>query len=133
MSTTKTIIGLHRNIACSPQKASTPAPEWILPPTTQCTYLGLHYIALDRIVENPGKTEEGRNRLNLGDVLLSLRGILFPDRGRETYHRLEGDDMTPITAYKSGNRYIVADGDNRLATARYLRQAFILAEVWEVP
>ena len=128
MTTTRVIRGLHSNIVCAPQKEAGAECEWIaLPNTAQCEFLGLRYIALDEIVER----DKGESRLSLRDILLGLRGILFPDRERETYRNLEGDDMTPITAYKSGKRYIVADGDNRLATARYLGQSFVLAEVWE--
>lgn len=35
--------------------------------------------------------------------------------------------------YKSGNRYFVTDGGHCLAAARYLGQAYVLAEVWELP
>ena len=130
MTTTRMIRGLPGNIACNSQKSATAACEWAsLPNTTHCEFLGLRYIALDEIVER----DKGASRFSLQDILFGLREILFPDRERETYRRLEGDDMTPITAYKSGDRYIVADGGNRLATARYLGQAFILAEVWELP
>jgi ParB-like chromosome segregation protein Spo0J len=36
-------------------------------------------------------------------------------------------------AYQSGDRYIVADGNTRLAAARYVGSAYVLAEVWELP
>ena len=39
--------------------------------------------------------------------------------------------MTPIAVVKSGSRYIAANGDGRLAVARALGRAFVLAEVWE--
>lgn len=138
MTTTNTIIGLQRNAVHTPHKAATAACtqeyEWVPSPNTaQCTFLGLHYVALDEIVENPAGKGEDKRRFSLQNILIGLREILFHDRGREAYRRLEGDDVTPITAYKSGNRYYVADGGNALATARYLGQAYILAEVWELP
>ena len=130
MTTTRMIRGLQSNVVCVPQKNTEVECEWLsLPNTAQCEFLGLRYIALDEIIEKNGAA----NRFSLHDVLFTLREIFFPDHGRETYRRLEGDDMTPVTAYKSGNRYIVADGGNRLAAARYLGQAFILAEVWGLP
>jgi hypothetical protein len=130
MTTTRMIRGLRSNIACPSQKVAAAECEWgSLPNTAQCEFLGLRYIALDEIVEK----DKEASRLSLQDVLYGLREILFPDRDRETYRRLEGDDMTPITVYKSGDRYFIADGGNRLAAARYLGQAFILSEVWELP
>ena len=130
MTTTRMIRGLRSNIACTSNKGATAECEWAsLPNPAQCKFLGLRYIALDEII----KKDNGESRFGLQDILFSLREILFPDRERETYRRLEGDDMTPITAYKSGNRYVVADYGSRLAVARYLGQAFILAEVWELP
>ncbi|MBN2393307.1 MAG: hypothetical protein JXR84_21430 [Anaerolineae bacterium] len=130
MTTTRMIRGLQSNIACTPNKRTAAECEWIaLPNTAQCEFLGLRYIALDEIIEK----DKGESRFSLQDVLFGLREILFPDRERETYRRLEGDDMTPITVYKFSDRYIVAGGGNRLAAARYLGQAFILAEVWELP
>ena len=105
-----------------------------LPDTARCKSLGVRYIALDEIIENPVEKDGGESHgKSLRNVLFDLWGILFRDHGRETYRRLEGDDMTPITAYKSGNRYYVADGGNSLTTARYLGQAFVLAQVWELP
>ena len=130
MTTTRMIRGLQSNVACAPNKRTAAECEWIvLPDTAQCKFLGLRYIALDEIVEKDKEV----SRFSLQDILFRLREIFIPDRERETYRQLEGDDMTPITAYRSGNRYIVADSGNRLATARYLGQAFILAEVWELP
>jgi hypothetical protein len=124
------IRGLQSSIACAPHKRTAAECEWIaLPNTAQCEFLGLRYIALDEIIEK----DKDESRFSFQDILRGLRKILFTDRERETYRRLEGDDMTPITAYKSGKRYIVADGDNRLATARYLGQSFVLAEVWKLP
>jgi hypothetical protein len=41
--------------------------------------------------------------------------------------------MIPIAVYKSGNRYFVTDGGHCLAAARYLGQAYVLAEVRELP
>lgn len=139
---TNTIISLQSKVA-HPTREVTPAEcahpcvqeyEWVsLPDTALCKYLGLHYIALNEIVEN--SAEEGKAKIGsaLRDALLSLWEIMFPDRGRETYRKLEGDDMTPITTYKSSNRYIVADGNSSLATARYLGQTYVLAQVWELP
>ena len=130
MTTTRMIRSLPKTIACTSNKGATAECEWAsLPNPAQCKFLGLRYIALDEIIEK----DNGESRFGLQDILFSLREILFPDRERETYRRLEGDDMTPITAYKSGNRYVVADYGSRLAATRYLGQAFILAEVWELP
>ena len=98
------------------------------PNTAQCEFLGLRYIALDEIIEK----DKEASRFSLQEILFGLREILFPDHERETYRRLEGEDTTPVTAYKSGNRYVVTDGGNCLAKARYLGQAFVLAEVWEL-
>jgi hypothetical protein len=143
MTTTNTITGLRNNSNRIPYyktAASECAQEygqecvWVpLPDTAQCKFLGLLYIALDEIVENSAEKGKGKSRLSLRDALIGLWEILFPDRGRETYRRLEGDDMTPITAYKTGNRYYVADGSHALATARYLGRSFVLAGVWELP
>ena len=130
MTTTRMIRGLRSNIACPSQKVAEAECEWVsLPNTAQCEFLGLRYIALDEIIEK----DKEASRLSLQEILFGLREIFFPDPERETYRRLEGDDMTPITAYKSGNRYVVAGGGNRLAVARYLGQAFVLAEVWGLP
>jgi hypothetical protein len=95
-----------------------------LPDAMQCNFLGVQDIPLDQIAGNPGEKGAGKSRFNLLD-------ILFPDRGVEAYRRLEGDDMTPIVVYKSGNGYCVADGSSRLEVARHMGKAFILAEVWE--
>jgi len=97
-----------------------------LPATAQCKFLGFQDIALNQIDEDTVEEDKGKSRFNLWD-------ILFPDRGLETYRMLEGEDMTPFVAYKSGNRYYVADGNGRLAAARYMGKAYILAEVWEWP
>jgi len=128
MTTTRMIRGLQSNIIYPVQKTAVACGEVMLPDTAQCTYLGLRYIALHEIVE-----DKEESRLSLRDIIYNVWDILFPDSGRETYHRLEGDDMTPVTAYKSGNRYYVPDGGNSLATARYLGQAFVLSQVWELP
>lgn len=139
MTTTRMIRGLRSNVACAPQKTAasecTPERGWAsLPDTAQCKFLGVRYIALDEMIENPAAKDGGESHgKGLQNVLFDLWGILFPDHGRETYRRLEGDDTTPITAYKSGNRYYVADGGNSLATAHYLGHAFVLAQVWELP
>lgn len=128
MSTTQTIIGLRGNLVSAPEKAC----AWVsLPDTAQCKFLGLQYIAVDQIVESPAA--KGATRFNLRDVFFSLWAMLFPDQGRETYRQLEGEDMTPVVAYKSGNRYYLADGGHSLAAARYLGQAYVLAEVWALP
>lgn len=131
---TDTIIGLRSDIARPTQKVTVSDCRGAsLPDTAQCKFLGLRYIALDEIIENPVEKDKGESRFALWNILLGLWAVLFADRDRETYRRLEGDDMTPITAYKSGNRYYLANGDNGLATARYLGQAYVLAEVWELP
>ncbi len=94
------------------------------PPATAAaarTFVGLRDIPVDRIVDSTGATG---NRL-------SLREILFPAHGLAAYRALEGEEMTPIAVVKSGGRYIAANGDGRLAVARALGRAFVLAEVWE--
>lgn len=85
------------------------------------TLVGLRDLPVDRIVDSTGATA---NRL-------SLREILFPAHGLAAYRALEGEEMTPIAVVKSGSRYIAANGDGRLAVARALGRAFVLAEVWE--
>jgi len=128
MTTTRIVRGLQSNvIRPAPQTTAVTCKQMTLPNTAQCRYLGLHYIALNEITE-----DKKENRLDLRDILRNFWEILFPEHGSETYHRLEGDTMTPVTAYKSGNRYYVADDGNSLATARYLGQAYVLAQVWEL-
>lgn len=132
MSTTHTIIGLRGNVISAPEKArATECARVSLPDTAQCKFLGLQYIAVEQIVETSAAKRD--TRFKLRDVFLSLWAVLFPDQGRETYRQLEGDDMTPVVAYKSGDCYHLADGERSLATARYLGQAYILAEVWALP
>lgn len=127
---TKTIIGLQSHITGASQQACAADSRWTLPlDTARCKFLGLRYIALDQIVEK----DEGKSRFTLLDILYTLWDIFFPDRGRETYRELEGEDMTLIVAYKSGRRYLIPDGNTRLAAARYVGNPYILAEVWELP
>jgi len=138
MTTANTIIGLRsKGTHPAQERAATKRAQtcaWIsMPDTALCKYLGLRYIALDEIDEHPAEEDREKSSLSLGGVLVSLWEILFPDHERETYRQLEGDDMTPFTVYKSSNRYYVTDEDNNLATARYLGQAYVLAQVWELP
>ncbi len=132
MSTTQTLAGLRGGFISTPKKVCVQeCPRISLPDTAQCKFLGLQYIAVEQVVEAPVAKSE--TRFSLRDVLLSLRAILFPDQERVIYRQLEGDAMTPVTAYKAGDRYYLADGGHSLATARYLGQSYILAEVWTLP
>lgn len=138
MTTTNTIIGLRRNVTRSAQEVAAvkcaQECEWIpLPDITLYKYTGLRYIALDEIIEHSAEEDKSKTRFTFHDIISGFWEIMFPDRGREIFRQLEGDDITPVTAYKSGNRYYVTDGGNSLATARYLGQAYILAQVWELP
>lgn len=138
MTTTNTSIGLRSSVIRSKQESAeakcAQECEWIpLPDTARCKYVGLHYIAMDEISERPAAAGKNAIKFTFRDILSGLWEILFPDHGRETYRQLEGDDITPITVYKSRNRYIVTDGGNSLAKARLLGQAYILAQVWELP
>jgi len=132
---TKTIVNdLRYSVASTSQEAASADVERVfLPDAAQCKFLDLQYIALDQIIERPVEKDKGKSCLNLWDFLYTVWDIFFPDRGREAYRRLEGDDTTPIVVYKSGSRYYVADGNNGLAAARYLGKAFVLAEVRELP
>ncbi len=96
--------------ACPPAAATAAAAR---------TLVGLRDIPVDRIVDGAAA---GR---------LSLREILFPNHGLAAYRALEGEEMTPLAVVKSGDRYIADNGDGRLAVARALGRAFVLAEVWE--
>ncbi|HNT76044.1 MAG TPA: hypothetical protein PKH77_13600 [Anaerolineae bacterium] len=134
MSTRTITHDLWGNISCVSEKpASSNFEQVCLPNVAQCKFLGLQYIALDQVVEVCAEKDNGKGRFNLEDILFTVKDIFFPDHERETYRRLEGEDMTPIAVYQSGNQYLVTDGGQRLAVARYLGQAYILAEVWELP
>jgi hypothetical protein len=127
MSTKTFVQPLRSNISSTFQKESLQdCSRAFLPETVQCKFLGLRDIALDQIAGDPAENDKGKSRFNLWE-------ILFPDKGIETYRRLEGEDMTPIMVYKSGKRYFVKEGSSRLAVARALGKAYILAEVWERP
>lgn len=127
---TETIVGLRGPITGATQPARAAESGWVLPPdTTRCKFLGLRYIALDQIVEK----DAGNRRFSLREMLHTLWDIFFPDQERATYRALEGEDMTPLVAYQSGDRYLVAEGATRLAAARYIGSAYVLAEVWALP
>ncbi len=126
MSTRTIVRDLRCGFVGASEKASAQEYKRVLPDVARCRFLGLQYIELERIAENSAARSDGKSRFNLWS-------ILFPNRDGETYHNLEGGDMTPVTTYKFGDRYIIADGDNSLAAARSLGQAYILAEVWELP
>ena len=127
MSTKTFVQPLRSNVTSTYQEACLQdCRQAFLPDTAQGKFLGFRDIALDQIAGDPAGKDKGKVRFNLWN-------ILFPDRGIETYRSLEGEDMTPIVVYKSGNRYYAKDDSNRLTVARALGKAFILAEVWECP
>ncbi|MBN2005755.1 MAG: hypothetical protein JXA21_20530 [Anaerolineae bacterium] len=124
---TRTIVRDPRcGFAGASEKAFAQESTRTLPNVARCKFLGLQYIEVNQIAENSVERAEDKSRFNLWN-------ILFPDRDAETYRSLEGENMTPVVAYKSGDCYILADGGNHLSAARYMGQAYILAEVWELP
>jgi hypothetical protein len=127
MSTKTFVQPLRSNVSSTFQKECLQdCSQVFLPDKAQCKLLGFRDIALDQIVGDPAEKNKGKSRFNLWE-------ILFPDKGIETYRTLEGEDMTPIVVYKSGKSYYIKDGSSRLAVARALGKAYILAEVWERP
>lgn len=127
MSINASSYDLQCNSACLPQTdASRDSRPVLLPRPAQCNFLGFQDIALNQIAGNLVQENKSKTRFNLWD-------ILFPDRWVEDYRMIEGEDMTPIVVYKSGNRYYSADESGHLAAARDMGKAYILAEVWELP
>jgi hypothetical protein len=127
MSTKTFIQPLQCNVSSTAQKACMQdSRRAFLPEAARSKLLGYRDIALDQIIEDPAEKDKGKGRFNFWN-------LLFPDHGIEAYRQLEGEDMTPIVVYKSANCYYIKDGGDRLAVARSLGKAFILAEVWECP
>ncbi len=125
MSTKTLAQPLRGNLTHTAQKTSVQdSRQAFLPEAAQCKCLGVQDIPLNQIAGDTAENDKNKNRFNLWE-------ILFPGRGIEAYRQLEGEDMTPIVVYKSANGYFTEDGSGRLAVARSLGKAFILAEVWE--
>lgn len=103
-----------------------------LPDAARSNFPGLQDTALDDIAGSTGEKEKGKYRATFLDILTNLLDILFPGHWRETYHRVEGEEMPPILVYRLGNLYHVSeDGRRRFAATRYERNNFIQADVWE--